>query len=78
MTTSIVLFGSALICQPGKIVKSTSSIFLLSIKSRSVKKVDVGNFVVDNKKLRKLGWKVYNSIEEGVSKTLDYFKNQKD
>ena len=42
------------------------------------KKVDVGNFVVDNKKLRKLGWKVNNSIEEGVSKTLDYFKNQKD
>ena len=33
---------------------------------------------VDNKKLRKLGWKVNNSIEEGVSKTLDYFKNQKD
>ena len=42
------------------------------------KKVDVGNFVVDNKKLRRLGWKVNNSIEEGVSKTLDYFKNQKD
>ena len=42
------------------------------------KKVDVGNFVVDNKKLRKLGWKVNNSIEECVSKTLDYFKNQKD
>ncbi len=42
------------------------------------KKVDVGNFVVDNKKLGKLGWKVNNSIEEGVSKTLDYFKNQKD
>ena len=46
--------------------------------SSYTKKVDVGNFVVDNKKLRKLGWKVNNSIEEGVSKTLDYFKNQKD
>ena len=42
------------------------------------KKVDVGNFVVDNKKLRDLGWKVNVSIEEGLSKTLKYFKTGKE
>ena len=41
---------------------------------RYTKKVDVGNFVVDNKKLKSLGWDAEISIEEGVSKTLEYFK----
>jgi UDP-glucose 4-epimerase len=38
------------------------------------KKVDVGNFVVDNRKLKSLGWNTQISIEEGISRTLDYFK----
>tara|TARA_B100000029_G_C17436997_1_gene910040 strand:+ start:230 stop:1159 length:930 start_codon:yes stop_codon:yes gene_type:complete len=38
------------------------------------KRVDVGNFVVDNRKLRSLGWETKISIEEGISRTLDYFK----
>mgnify|MGYP001361208353 FL=1 len=37
------------------------------------KKVDVGNFVVNNSKLRKLGWKQKNSFEEGIKKTLEHF-----
>lgn len=41
------------------------------------KKVDVGNFVVDNTKLRKLGWIPKVSVELGISKTLDYFASQK-
>ena len=41
---------------------------------RYTKKVDVGNFVVDNKKLKSLGWNTKISIEEGISKTLEYFK----
>jgi nucleoside-diphosphate-sugar epimerase len=41
------------------------------------KKVDVGNFVVDNSKLRKLGWTPKVSIEKGIVKTLDHFKSQK-
>jgi UDP-glucose 4-epimerase len=41
------------------------------------KKVDVGNFVVDNTKLKKLGWKPKISIEKGIKLTLDYFKNSK-
>jgi len=41
------------------------------------KKVDVGNFVVDNSKLQKLGWKPKVSVELGITKTLDYLSSQK-
>ena len=37
------------------------------------KKVDVGNFVVNNSKLKKLGWKPKISLEEGIKKTLNSF-----
>ena len=40
------------------------------------KKVDVGNFVVDNTKLKSLGWEIKTSINEGIKNTLDYFKSQ--
>ena len=40
--------------------------------------LDVGNFIVDNSKLRKLGWTPKISIELGIRKTLDYFKNHQD
>ena len=39
------------------------------------KKVDVGNFIVNNAKLRKLGWLPKISINVGIKKTLDYFKS---
>ena len=38
------------------------------------KKVDVGNFVVDNSKLKSLGWKKKITVKEGMKKTLDYMK----
>lgn len=38
------------------------------------KKVDVGNFVVDNHKLRSLGWNPKVQLKEGIQMTLDYFK----
>lgn len=38
------------------------------------KKVDVGNFVVDNSKIKSLGWKPKISIEEGINETLKFFK----
>ena len=41
------------------------------------KKVDVGNFVVNNSKLRLLGWKPKINLDEGIKKTLEYFKSQK-
>jgi len=44
---------------------------------RYTKKVDVGNFIVDNSKLRSLGWKPKISIEEGIKKTMRYFEDEK-
>ena len=40
------------------------------------KKVDVGNFVVNNSKLKKLGWKPQVDINSGVKKTIKYFNSQ--
>jgi len=34
----------------------------------------VGNFLVDNSKLKSLGWDVKTSVKEGIEKTLEYFK----
>ena len=39
------------------------------------KKVDVGNFVVSNSKLRKLGWSPKISVNVGVKKTLEFFQS---
>ena len=39
------------------------------------KKVDVGNFVVNNSKLRKLGWTPKISINDGIKKTLNFFQS---
>ena len=39
------------------------------------KKVDVGNFVVSNSKLRKLGWSPKISIDVGVKKSLKFFQS---
>ena len=41
------------------------------------KKVDVGNFVVNNSKLRSLGWKPKMNLDQGIKKSLEYFKSQK-
>lgn len=38
------------------------------------KKVDVGNFVVNNSKIKSLGWKPKISVEDGIHKTLNYFE----
>jgi len=43
---------------------------------RYTKKVDVGNFVVNNSKLRKLGWKPQVDINSGIKKTIKYFNSQ--
>jgi len=40
-------------------------------------KVDVGNFLVDNSKLKSLGWEVKIPIRDGIQKTLEYFKSMK-
>ena len=40
------------------------------------KQVDVGNFLVDNSKLKSLGWELKTSLKEGIEKTLEFFKSQ--
>ena len=42
---------------------------------RYTKKTDVGNFVVDNSKLKSIGWKPKISVKDGIKKTLEYFEN---
>lgn len=37
------------------------------------KKVDVGNFVVDNSKIKALGWEPKTTVKAGIEKTLQYF-----
>ena len=45
------------------------------VTPRYAKKTDVGNFVVDNSKLRKLGWAPKTSVEIGIKKTLEFFES---
>lgn len=40
------------------------------------KKVDVGNFLVDNSKIKSLGWDTNISIKDGILKTLEYFSKK--
>jgi len=40
------------------------------------KKVDVGNFVVDNTKLKKLGWKPKIELKVGIEKTMKHFQKE--
>ena len=40
------------------------------------KKVDVGNFVVNNSKLKRLGWKPKINIESGLKKTIKHFNSK--
>lgn len=57
------------------ILKNETGCKILYVKTPTyTKKVDVGNFVVDNSKLKKLGWKPKISVNVGISKTIDYFK----
>jgi len=62
----------------GKLLeKNTKAHIKFTLTPKYTKKVDVGNFVVDNSKLQKLGWIPKVSVENGIKKTLDYFESQK-
>ena len=54
--------------------KLTSSKTKFVETPKYTKKVDVGNFVVNNSKIKLLGWKPKISLEDGIAKTLKYFK----
>jgi UDP-glucose 4-epimerase len=58
----------------GKILEeNTSGIVNYGESTEYNKKVDVGNFLVDNSKLRSLGWKHNTSVKNGILKTIEYF-----
>jgi|TARA_B110000014_G_C20120590_1_gene593651 UDP-glucose 4-epimerase len=60
----------------GKILeKQTAATTKYVPTPKYTKKVDVGNFVVDNKKIKLLNWKPKISTEDGIRKTLKYFRD---
>ncbi len=64
--------------QLGKLLEELTNTKIKYVKTpKYTKKVDVGNFVVDNSRLKSLGWKPKTPIKEGVKHTLVFFNNQK-
>ncbi len=61
--------------QLGTILEKTTHAKVKYVKTPTyTKKVDVGNFVVNNQKLKKLGWSPKISTEKGINLTLNHFK----
>lgn len=64
--------------QLGKLLEKIANAQVNYVKSPTyTRKVDVGNFFVDNSKLKSLGWKPKLSLEDGIKKTLDSFSDHK-
>ncbi len=62
----------------GKLLEKLTDARVKFVKEPNyTKKVDVGNFVVDNSKLRALGWKPKINLNQGIKETLEYFKSEK-
>jgi len=62
----------------GKILEKLSNAKVKFVETpKYTKKVDVGNFIVNNSKLKALGWKPKVSLEEGIKKTMKYFTDEK-
>ena len=64
--------------QLGELLEQLTEAKVKFVKTpKYTKKVDVGNFVVSNSKLKSLGWKPKVNLNEGIEKTLEYFKLHK-
>ena len=62
----------------GKLLEKLTDAKVKFVKEPNyTKKVDVGNFIVDNSKLRALGWKPKINLNQGIKETLEYFKSEK-
>ena len=53
--------------------KQTNCKINYPLTPKYTKKVDVGNFVVDNKKLKSLGWRPKVTLENGIKETIKSF-----
>jgi len=64
--------------QLGELLEKLTNTKVKFVKTPNyTKKVDVGNFVVNNSKLKLLGWKPKVNLDEGIKKTLEYFNSKK-
>ena len=62
----------------GKLLEKLTNAKIKFVKEPNyTKKVDVGNFVVNNSKLRALGWNPKINLNQGIKETLEYFKSEK-
>ena len=60
----------------GTLLEKTTNVKVKYVKTPTyTKKVDVGNFVVSNSKLRSLGWKPKISLQKGICKTLKFLES---
>ena len=61
----------------GKLLAKLTNTKVKFVKAPNyTKKVDVGNFVVNNSKLKALGWKPKVNLNQGIKETLEFFKSQ--
>ena len=61
----------------GKLLATLTNTKVKFVKAPNyTKKVDVGNFVVNNSKLKALGWKPKVNLNQGIKETLEFFKSQ--
>jgi len=59
----------------GNLLEKMTSTKVSYVKTPTyTKKIDVGNFVVNNSKLKSLGWKPTTSLKKGISETLKFFE----
>ena len=59
----------------GKKLEKLTNAKVIFVKTPSyTKKMDVGNFVANNKKLKNLGWTPSVNLNEGLKKTIEFFK----
>jgi len=64
--------------QLGNLLEKITNSKISYIKTPTyTKKIDVGNFVVSNKKLRKLGWTPKIDLKTGIQNTIEYFESSK-
>lgn len=62
--------------QLGKLLTQLTGTEVEFVKAPTyTKKTDVGNFVVNNSKLRSLGWKPRVATRDGIQKTIEYFES---